>query len=87
MSDSTKRRSTRFLSDPPVSVFVNGNIPALAFSEAAKGCGLVMHAKYAPRQGDTVGVAIGHLAPVEGVVRWVNSLDEDIVKIGIEYLE
>lgn len=86
MNDTSKRKSTRFQSDPPVSVFVNGNVPALAFSEAAKGCGLVMLAKFAPGQGDTVGVAIGHLAPVEGVVRWVTALDEDVVKIGIEYL-
>lgn len=87
MEHTPKRQSTRFLSDPPVAVFVNGKIPALAISEAAKGCGLVMNSKYAPQQGETVGVAIGHLAPVEGVVRWVTALDEDVVKVGIEYLE
>lgn len=84
---SPKRKSVRFVSDPPVTAAVNGKYPALAFSEAAKGCGLVMIKSHAPRQGDEVKVALANMAAVKGVVRWVTALDENIVKLGIEFLE
>lgn len=82
-----KRKSVRFVSDPPITAVVNSKLPALAFSEAAKGCGLVMIKNHSPRQGEEVKVALANMAAVKGVVRWVTALDENIVKIGIEYLE
>jgi hypothetical protein len=87
MADTPKRKSTRFVSDPPMAAIVNGHLPAIAFSEAAKGCGLMMVTKEPPRQGEEISVTLANMAPVKGVVRWATALDQDIIKIGIEYLE
>jgi hypothetical protein len=89
VSDSKKnvRKATRFRDDRSWTAVVDGRIPALAFSESATGCGLGLLLVGCPGEGDEVKVKVGDQAPLRGVVRWRKVLDNDMAKIGIEYLE
>jgi hypothetical protein len=81
------RKAVRFQDKESLNALINGKIPALAFSEASKGCGLVVLSSVCPDKDEEVKVKIGALASLRGVVRWRKPLDKDVAKIGVEYLE
>ena len=61
-------------------------------NESMHGACLVINRKLVPStitfaQGMYIMVKIGKLDPVTAIVRWVRMMDEDIIKIGVEYTE
>lgn len=86
MGEHQKRKSIRFLPEENTTAWVNG-AAALVFSEAHRGCGLIMVAAHCPVKGEEVTLVIGPLAPLRGIVRWRKNLDAEVAKIGIEYLD
>lgn len=86
-ASAVKRKSTRFRAEEPAFAILNRKVASLAFSESAKGCGLVVLSTSCPDEGDEVVVKVGALAALKGVVRWRKEIDSDVCKIGIEYLE
>lgn len=80
-----KRKSTRFAPESPVLAWLDKKIPALVFSEAYRGCGLVVLDEYAPVKGAVVSVKVGDQPEVKGEVRWKEDLGKDVVRIGIEF--
>jgi hypothetical protein len=81
------RKATRFRDEDTMNAVINGTRPALAFSESRTGCGLVLISGKNPKVGDEITVKLGTMAPLAGIVRWVDSLDKDVIKIGVEYSE
>ena len=59
---------------------------ALVFSESQGGCGLVLlHQDVNLRQ--KIRVKVGDLQEILGEVVWKHQLDNDVLKIGVRYLD
>lgn len=93
---TNRRKHTRFKPDPGtiarIDVNITGSefkptIPALIFSEAYGGCGLVVTGAQELRVGDLCRVQVGSLHPMAAEIVWRTPLDEDVVKIGLKFLE
>ena len=65
----------------------NPTLPALVFSEAHKGCGLVALTSDHLQVGRILRVQVGSLAPLRSEIRWREQLDPNVIKIGIMFLE
>lgn len=66
------------------------DIAALIINESLHGVCLVVNRKLIPTTvtiniGLMLLVKAGKLDPMEAVVRWVKEIDEELVRIGIEY--
>lgn len=97
MKHKTKRKYIRFQVDPnttagicPLEKAKEGHafIPeftALVYTEAYGGCGLVVLHHPSIEEGRRLMVKCGELAPIAATVRWVNKLDEDVLRIGLEF--
>lgn len=62
----------------------------LVIKEAYGGAGLVAlshSGRIDIREGARCNVMVGNLGPLQAEVRWVKKLDDDIYKLGIEYLD
>ncbi len=57
----------------------------LVFSEAYNGCGLVMLDHMAVEKGEICIIKCGDIVPTLAKIRWVQRLDGDVIKVGIEY--
>ena len=62
-------------------------IPALVFDESFKGCGLVVLETTLLQVGDRIRVQIGKLPIFNAEVRWRQEIADDILKVGILFLE
>lgn len=82
-----KRKSVRFEPESPSLAWINKKIPALVFSEAFKGCGLVVIEDFAPLKNSLIKVKIGDQAELEGKVVWKEQVGERVVRLGIEFVE
>ncbi|MGE3262606.1 MAG: hypothetical protein AB7K68_12565 [Bacteriovoracia bacterium] len=82
-----KRQSIRFEPETPGLAWINKTIPALVFSEAFRGCGLVVIEDFAPLKGAKVKVKIGEQPELEGKVVWKEQSGERVVRLGVEFLE
>lgn len=74
--------------DPEVATF-EPHTAGLVIDEAYGGCGLVALGHGTPEgvhDGARCNVKVGKIGPVKAEVRWVRKLDEDVSKLGIEYL-
>ena len=66
---------------------------AFIVEEGHKGCGLVFvkrgraESSTFPWVGAECLLKVGKLHPLRSVVRWVREYDEDVAKVGFEYLE
>ncbi len=90
-----KRRSIRFNPDPLDSALVqfsavSGFKPdsvALILNESFTGSGLLMVTEKRLIQDQEIKVKVGRLPEMLARVVWVKSLEEGVVKIGIEFTE
>ncbi len=91
-----KRRSIRF--PPEFGTFVqidlrsdgtefNPTIAGMVLNESAKGCGAVVVKTLKLQEGQKVKAAVGKLSPLLAEIKWVQELDSQVLKIGLQYLE
>ncbi len=62
-------------------------IAALVTDEALKGCGLITLVHDWLREGAECMVQVGDLAPLRAQIRWVKDLNDNVLKIGVVFLE
>lgn len=75
--------------DPDPSTF-RTDMAGLVIEEAYGGAGVVALSHGGPAdiaEGTRCHVRVGNLGPLKAEVRWVKRLDEDVAKLGIEYLD
>lgn len=65
-------------------------ISTLIVNESSSGACLVVNRKLIPStesliEGRCILVKIGKLDPLSAVVKWVKHVDDDFIKIGVEY--
>lgn len=91
-----KRNSVRFDPDEGTYALIDADpkersfdptIPALVFSEAHKGCGLVILATSKLQVGDVFKVQVGDLPVLSAEIRWREQVDQQVIKLGVMYLE
>ena len=63
------------------------NTGGLVFSESYGGCGIVLLATNELQTGDICMAKIGPLHPMRAQVVWRTQLDNNVIKIGIKFLE
>jgi CheY-like chemotaxis protein len=68
----------------------SNEISAIILNESAQGACLVINRKLIPPNitiviGLALFVKIGNLDPIESIVRWIDSVDSDLIKIGIHH--
>lgn len=51
------------------------------------GCGLVVHEMAGLTVGDVLRVKVGELAPLKAQVVWTKSLGDQVVRVGMKFLE
>ncbi len=61
-------------------------IVGIVCNESYKGCSFATVASEKIKKGLHICIQVGELSPVVGVIRWVNEVDEDLFKVGVEYL-
>ena len=59
----------------------------LVLNESYQGCGLVILKEERIRAGAKLRVQVGKLAPMQAEVRWHKEVDDQVVKVGLFYLE
>ena len=88
------RISVRFPPDPGSFALVklphdgtlsNSTTPALIINESFGGCSLLLVTPAFLNAGMQVQVQVGKLKPMEGEIRWVVAIENEIKKIGIQY--
>lgn len=94
MTEEIKRKNIRFSPDENTVVwFSKGksdfkkDFIGLAVSEAHGGAAFVMTKEVTLEKHDPIVIKVGELSELKAEVRWVKKLDEDVYKIGIQYLE
>lgn len=97
MSSTFSRKSIRFPADKNSIVYLKktsetNHEPSidhvgLVSNEAAKGFGAVFINSFNLSQGDQCLVKVGELAALHAQVAWIKDIDEDVVKVGFEYLD
>jgi hypothetical protein len=92
------RRSLRFPPDEGAVAWIDPSVhedkhafkptvAALVIDEALNGCGLITLAQDWLREGAECMVRVGQLAPLRAEIRWVKDLNDDVLKIGVVFLE
>lgn len=80
----------QFTDRAPNTIEFEVDAAGLVVEEAYGGCGLVVLGAADAEsisEGVRCLVRVNNIGPVRGQVRWVKVLDDDVAKIGIEYLE
>ncbi len=94
--EKKKRISFRFSAEPGTLVQIQkvssttGSIGlyGLAVDEAYRGCSFVITGKKPLwKEGETLKIKVGKLAPLVGEIRWVKKVERNIWTIGVKYLE
>jgi hypothetical protein len=96
--DKADRRKLRFPPDAGAIAWIDPTegqrletfsprIPALIIDESRDGCGVAVLYHPQMMEGARMLVQIGELIPVPCEVRWIKDLDEDVLKVGLRYLE
>jgi hypothetical protein len=62
-------------------------IAALVTDEALHGCGMVALAHDRFREEAECMVQVGDLAPLRSQIRWVRNLNNDVLRMGVRFLE
>ncbi len=96
LEDLERRKHVRFTPDPLDVAYIGRRvdgefkpeIAATIIQEAPMGgCGLVLRLTDDLQEGDVRIVKIGKLDAYQAVVRWRLQIDEEIMKIGFEFME
>lgn len=97
MGSDNNRAKIRFVPDSNEMSFISlslahfqKEISTLIVNESCSGACLVINRKLIPStdslvEGRCILVKIGKLDPLSAVVRWVKHVDDDFIKIGVEY--
>ncbi|MFB6346763.1 MAG: hypothetical protein ABEK50_13495 [bacterium] len=89
MNSDNRREHLRF--DPEQNalavIHLNGkddnSLVGLLRDESQKGCAAVFHQEFFPfEEGDTVELKLYQLEPTESEIKWIQSLDEKLLKVG-----
>jgi hypothetical protein len=91
----TQRKFIRFRPDPGTVAWLDpdldtefvARIPALVMDESQKGSGLVVIETEPLPIGSKLRIQVGHLSPLPAEIRWRVVMENQIVKIGVYYLE
>jgi hypothetical protein len=90
---SPQRNAVRFAPDPgtiaEVRVKIGKNtlsLYGLVVNESRTGCALVLLCEELLEEGTTCVCRVGNLPNTAAVIRWVKMCDENLYKIGLEYL-
>jgi hypothetical protein len=90
MSD-VKRKNIRFHADENtfiIAIVDEGHeVDGLCITESAKGCSGTFVMTDVFEVEKACKLKVGLLDPLKAVVRWVTKLDEEVIKVGFEYLE
>jgi hypothetical protein len=65
----------------------SADLQALVITESFGGCGLVTFRSPKLNPGSVCTIQVGKIGPLEAEIRWRVDLDEDLMKLGIKYLE
>ncbi|MBT3984416.1 MAG: hypothetical protein HOE90_23875 [Bacteriovoracaceae bacterium] len=71
----------------PVDGEFNHQLSALVFSEAYKGAGILTYADDRIVKDAKLKIEVGVLSPLKAKVAWIESVSDEFVKVGIEFLE
>lgn len=87
-SDSIQGKEKEYDDD---TYFADGDLLGLISNQSYKGCNLVVLNKqkkddFLPEGYECI-VKVGVLSPMKAVVRWRNTLTEDVMQIGFEFIE
>jgi len=89
--DDKKRHHIRFHADDNCLIdlkFEDGRkCTGLALSESLGGCGGIFVKKPEFQKGMTCHLNIGDFDQLEAVVRYIEDLNEEVIKVGFEYLK
>ena len=88
-------RGVRFPPDPKTlaqldvegSAEFKPSLYGLVLNESYQGCALILLKDERISAGAPLRVQVGQLAPMRAEVRWHKELDDQVVKIGLFYLE
>ena len=85
-----KRKHIRFKPDERTYILINivdDEVESgLCVTESQGGCSAVFLNKPCYQAGEMCYLKVGKLDPVAAEIRWVTVLDNDLVKVGFEYL-
>ncbi len=89
----TKKRSVRFPPDPGtlavVTISTSDEVPralfGLVLNESFTGCAVVLMTNLVVKEDMKCKCRIGELGEVKATVRWAKMLDQELVKVGLEY--
>lgn len=102
MSESDQRRFLRFRPDEfeiaqlqftearPDDFFFETEAVGLVIEEAYGGCALAMVRKLLPDalvEGTRFQIKVAQLGPMKAEIRWIRHLDEDLSKLGVQYVD
>jgi len=96
--DKSDRRKLRFPPDAGTIAWIDPvlrktpeefvpTVPALVIDESGDGCGVTVLYNPHVSEGARLTVQVGELLPVGCEVRWIKDLDEDVLKVGLRYLD
>ncbi len=95
MYHNCMRKHTRFKSDAGAICEIDleerkkfqPSVSALILEESYGGCGLALLRTSQLQVGAICVVKVGALEPMRSEVRWRKDVDDQLIKIGIKYLE
>ncbi len=95
MAKAVKRAPIRFKPDPLTVAYIdNGNSRsftpqhvALAINESYSGCAVLIATSHEFKKGDKIKIKVGQLSEMKAKVVWCKNLEENIYKMGIQFLE
>lgn len=82
-----QRKFIRFKPDEGTAALVDQISWGLVVDEAFGGCGLVMLGREKYQPGDLCQIQIGEIGPLRARVAWRLKVSDDVIKIGLEFLE
>lgn len=92
---SKVKRSIRFRSEPMTLGYVDvaltktftPQLVGIVLNESYSGCALILAFDDQLKIHQQIKVKVGNLEPIKASVIWLKTLDENIHKIGIKFLE
>lgn len=80
----------QFAEAEPDDFFFEAETAGLVIEEAYGGCALAVLRKTLPDdagEGRRLQIKVARLGPMRAEIRWVQPLDDDVSRIGIQYLD
>lgn len=80
----------QFTEARPDDFFFSVEAAGLVIEEAYGGCALVCLRRELPLNLDTgltCQIKVAKMSPLRAVIRWIRALDEDVCRVGLEYID